>query len=698
MLNGNNGENGAMLDATRPQGGFFDGMPQAAKWLVILANLFGLVMVIWGIKTSLAMNAVSDHALWFDEASLVETYFVKSFWEIATTPPSNGQAAPLLYMWIQKLLVTLFGGSEYVLRIYSVLSYASALFLVAYIMIRILKVKFGFLAAAFVANIPFVLQYSIIAKSYMSEAPWMLIVLIIYDWYRRESKHRLMLAATMLMICIAISNSACFMIGGCIAVDFLAGVFKRDRQQIKNAIYMGLLICAFFALYFLLFLQHDNFQKMRRDYGSPEWARFFDLIPTSKAALAHDHKLLKDIMNKVQPQMIVVVLCVLSLFLSLIENNKLILSIFFGFLVMLFASYIAMWPVISRMWIYAYPIIGILAFYSIDRIIFGFQVTRKHENSLTAFVKCTMTVVIALFLVFSNHGIRYYQNREHVYWWGQESSKLLEYVQNHIKDNEKVYVWITSRASIKFKIGFNTNRIGNVKSDNVLWSTLPWHVTPARAKVDAETINKARRCWIITSHKHDHQWNPFKTELEKLGILSLAYTFHNTNLYFFTSNDLSESMIEYNVSKPPFSSQYQLKDLKFVSRTGSRFLAYGPFITLPPGGYTLTFHYADTTKEKDKVIGYVDFLAKGIRMIRGQNRSEYSRDILSGETSVSVEFILGQPTEKAEFRMFTTVPGITFKSVTIRRRRHAEKDEEMAPEYADAKRRFDNAARRAPLT
>ena len=692
MLDGNAGENGAMLDATNPQGGFFDGMSGAAKWLVILANLLGLVMILWGIKTSFAMNAVRDHTLWLDEASLVENYFVKSFWEIATTTPSNNQAAPLLYMWIQKLLIMLFGGSEYVLRIYSVLSYALTLFLVAYIMIRILNLKFGFLTAAFVANIPYVLKYSIIAKSYMSEAAWMLIVLIIFNWYRYEPVRRLILTAIMLMICIAFSNSACFMIGGCMAVDFLAGIFKHDLKQIKNSIYMGSLICAFFALYYLLFLRLGNVQSMRNYWEN----FFFDLLPTNKGALVHNLKLLNDIMKKVQPQVIVVILCGVSFFVSLIEKNKLILSIFFGFLIMLFASYITMWPVIDRLWIYAYPIIGILFFYSIEKIVFGFRGTSNRTNSMTSFLKYLVAVVVISFLIYSNNGIRHYQNHERVYWPGEESAKLVEYVQNHIKGDEMVYVWVECRAAVKYKIGYNTNRIGNMTKDNILWSSVPWGpVNPKRTKIDAETIDKAGRCWIITSHRNDHRWNPLKTELEKLGFLCIAYSFYNTNLYYYTSNKLTESISELMGSRPPFSSKYQLKGQDFVSGTGSRFLAYGPYMTLPPGAYTLTFYYTDTMKEKGKVIGYVDFLSKSIH--RGGGRSVYSSDIRSGETSASVEFMLAQPAERAEFRMFTTVPGVTFKSVTVRRRKAVNDEEMPMPGFFDAKRRFDNVAKRARI-
>ena len=125
--------------------------------------------IIWGfLLLGIAVRAVRFllcFPLWPDEAYLAHNYLDRGYFDLLK-PLDFIQIAPILYLWVQKTFVNLFGFSEYSLRLYSLLCGVASLFVFRYLAGRLLRGTALVLAfAVFAVAYPLV-RYSGEAKPY----------------------------------------------------------------------------------------------------------------------------------------------------------------------------------------------------------------------------------------------------------------------------------------------------------------------------------------------------------------------------------------------------------------------------------------------------------------------------------------------------------------------------------------------------
>ena len=149
------------------------------------ADIFGILVILSGIGVSIYMNTVG-RSLWLDEAYLVSSLKNRSLFQLTASPLDYIQSAPIIYLYIVKILMMIFGDSEGVLRLFSIISYGAAMVLTYYASKRLFRCKYPILCAAFVANIDFLLRYSNVLKPYVSEGVWVLLVFIVYYLYQEK--------------------------------------------------------------------------------------------------------------------------------------------------------------------------------------------------------------------------------------------------------------------------------------------------------------------------------------------------------------------------------------------------------------------------------------------------------------------------------------------------------------------------------
>ncbi|HEY2584405.1 MAG TPA: glycosyltransferase family 39 protein [Tepidisphaeraceae bacterium] len=87
---------------------------QRARRILLWLMLLGAALRI--------LRYLADRSLWLDEAYLANSILTYSFKQLLTRPLMHWQAAPAGFLLLQKLAVTLFGGSEYALRIVPLLA------------------------------------------------------------------------------------------------------------------------------------------------------------------------------------------------------------------------------------------------------------------------------------------------------------------------------------------------------------------------------------------------------------------------------------------------------------------------------------------------------------------------------------------------------------------------------------------------
>lgn len=496
------------------------------------ADIFGLCIIFAGIAVSIFMNLVG-RSLWLDEAMLAYSFSERSLWELTSGIFEWEQSAPVLYLYPVKLLTLVFGNTEFVLRSFSVLSYVVVLFLSGYAAKKLFRIKYPILAAAFLANMNFMLNYSNQFKQYMSECIWVLLVLLVYYFYKEKGLAwwKMTLA---FMVFIWGANPACFFIGGILVYEFICGLVKlgvlprfraasgeaaaEGRLLVRNSIFTGVGIGISFICYYFYWLRGTATSSVMQDY----WQNAdFPLIPTSIADLKLAQAFVYEIFITFREARVFMVALVLAALVIGIfwEKNRYCTVIALGFFVTLFASYIHMFPIADRLWCFSFPLFTILAFYAIDKMAAG---SRKAE-------------LAALFLMFTlmltNNGILVYRHAENVYWTGEEANAPIAYVQENIRDDEKVYVYYHSIPVVKYRIGYETDRIGDVTADNIMWGT----DTPDKeeAQNDIEKVLQTDKCYILASHAPAERINPLLDAAKTEGNLEVVMNEHETPLYYY---------------------------------------------------------------------------------------------------------------------------------------------------------------------
>lgn len=498
-----------------------------------LVNLLGLLIVCAGIGVSIFMNCVG-RSLWLDEAMLAYSFSERSFWTLTKGIFEWDQNAPVLYLYLAKLITLIFGNTEFVLRSVSIMAYVGVLILSYVVSKRLFRIKYPMLVSAFLANMNFMLKYSNVFKQYLSECIWVLLVLLVYYYYK-EKQLAWWKMALAFMIFIWGANPACFFIGGVLLYEFLYGLAqieaskkKKDHGKeqrkaglfmVKNSICTGVGIGISFVLYYFYWLRGTATSGTMQSY----WSNAdFPLIPTSIADIKMAQAMIYEIFITFREARVFMVAFVTAALVIGIfwEKNRYCIVTALGFLVTLFASYIHMFPVADRLWCFSFPIFTILSFYAIDKM----AVSNKKAELVAVFLMFT--------LMLTNNGILVYRHAENVYWEGEEANGPIAYVQEHVTENEKVYVYYQSIPVTRYKIGYDTDRIGEVSKDNIIWATDT--LDKEKAQGDIEKVLGEERCYILASHAPAERINPLLDAARENGNLEIVMNDYDTPLYYYS--------------------------------------------------------------------------------------------------------------------------------------------------------------------
>jgi hypothetical protein len=111
----------------------------------------------------------ANTAMWLDEVAVARNILDRSLWDLLTLPLAYDQTAPKGFLLVEKIAVSFFGGSDYVLRFFPLVSSLVALVVFWRIVIRWLDRFAGLVALAlFATAVPYVVFASQV-KQYSSD-------------------------------------------------------------------------------------------------------------------------------------------------------------------------------------------------------------------------------------------------------------------------------------------------------------------------------------------------------------------------------------------------------------------------------------------------------------------------------------------------------------------------------------------------
>jgi hypothetical protein len=222
----------------------------ATAWLAWMRRRWDLshFLVLVGLALRLYHYA-RNPAMWHDEAAAVLNVLDKTFRELLG-PLEYAEAAPPLFLWLEKLVVLTLGDGTYALRLLPFLASCAALMLFAWLARQVLRPRAVAWAVLIFACNDHLLWHACEAKPYSFDVLAAVCVAALY-WHSRAWPlyRRLLIQALLVPIFVFLSYPACFLYGG-VLVAFLPTVWRS--KQISAWLSYGFFAASVFTSFGLL--------------------------------------------------------------------------------------------------------------------------------------------------------------------------------------------------------------------------------------------------------------------------------------------------------------------------------------------------------------------------------------------------------------------------------------------------------------
>ncbi|MDO4198872.1 MAG: glycosyltransferase family 39 protein [Erysipelotrichaceae bacterium] len=502
-----------------------------------IINVIFFLITIAGIGVSIYMNYV-DRSIWGDEASLADSFTNRNLITLCLSELENLQTAPVVWLYFEKILTLIFGNSTIVIRWGSTLFFAGAVLLMYLIGRNVFKSQYPFAYSAFVANIPYLLKYSNEFKPYIAEAFFVLLAFYLFYLYK-EDKIKLPVLCISWSFLIWCGNPCCFVEGGLILSEIIYSFFEKDYKKIRNIIIAGISIVASFIVYYFFWLKATATSFGMQYY----WENSsFPLIPTSLSDLLTIKNLVHLVFRQFKNiELSVLVLTFLSFVYFIWKKNRLIIGLYLGFAVALFASYINMFPVTARLWCFFYPLVALIILYFIESFISGIDYSYRH----------IVLVFCMAYLICSMNGIVTYSNKDNVYRADEEIKFEIDYLKENIKEDEKIYLYNTSVGVWEYINGYGNTSFGGY-DDNVVFGTVYFNndydalARKYNYQEELKDMLEYEKMYIVIVHYYDNRIQYLIPALYESGYVSLVSYEYETPLLYYCKN-IEDTKTDYSL-------------------------------------------------------------------------------------------------------------------------------------------------------
>ncbi|MCL1947663.1 MAG: hypothetical protein FWF51_11040 [Chitinivibrionia bacterium] len=395
---------------------------------------------------------IKCRSLWLDEAFLAESIVSRNWLELLASPLSNNQSAPVLYVIAVKAICSLFGYSEFSLRIFSLFAFIGLLICETIFMKKVFNFSNKKIAFVVVmtALLPSYIWYSNELKPYMSDALFAVLTILLYFYYT-QNKIKLPILTALYVLILGFSSPAIFFIGGVLFSEFLVAVFNKNKKNIICISLSGIVILAIFGLYYHWWLSPaSESMKIYWDNYAARISIINRIIDIFKNEGNSDSKIV----------WLFVPFALLGFYSLIRQKHKITYSIGLSMFFVFLASAIGKWPLSGRLWLFL-PVI-VLIFTPIGLYFIYDKIKYKKITEIVGLF--ILSVIIVCSMVYCAQYVG-----DKCYFHKQEVNPLIHYVQENIKEDEKLYVYPRAKFAFNYKNGYGSTKIGNVAKDNIIF-------------------------------------------------------------------------------------------------------------------------------------------------------------------------------------------------------------------------------------
>ncbi|MCR5024381.1 MAG: glycosyltransferase family 39 protein [Lachnospiraceae bacterium] len=482
-----------------------------------IVHIIGAVFIIAGIAVAIYMQMV-NRSLNLDESSLAYTVYKRNLFNLCASLPDRNQSAPVGYLYFVKFLTIPFGIGERVLRFPSFLSYILTIILTYFYGKRAVSLKYPLIASALTAVNIVVLKYSNSFKPYEMDCVCVLLVLI-FAWIYEEKKISFIHRTVFYCVIIWFSNPSAFFIGGVLAYEFIYIMIKKEYFKLKGLFITGAGIAISFSAYYLFWLRITaNGDHMQNYWEGRNWP----FIPMGLSDVKKMHDLIWVLMQDMGSSWkICIILTFLSLAVCIIDRNKWIIRIYLSYAIAMFASWLNMFPVSSRLWLFHFPMMALLICYTIEKVFL---------LSKIQWIRTAGVLLFTVLLIFDS-GVGKYSVRENIFDARQQPEGEYRYILSHIKENDRVYVFDYAAGTFEYLNGYGNNSIGGYEDNLLFWNNYTYE--DGMGREDFDQLSETGNAYIAISHASKKNIAPLLYFAENSGNLDLVSYEHETPLYYY---------------------------------------------------------------------------------------------------------------------------------------------------------------------
>ena len=465
-----------------------------------------LILLIFGVLVRLRLY-LSNRSLWYDEASLAINIVDRSYAELLN-PLDYNQAAPPLFLWLEKLAVQLLGNNEYALRLFPLVSSIIALGLFYKLAIRFTSGLAIPIAIALFASLKYTVYYSVEAKPYAADLMVALILFFLLRAYSRPNlpSKQIIFLSLIGAVSIWISYPSIFILSGVELIFLLSIPFSKLPKILLNRspIYTSWLL-SFVGLYLATIVP-----TMTNDALVSSWSpRYpdspFDIIWLLDALGRFFHNPLGFWSITDGIGIIAFITGCIALYRQK-KFNLLLLSM--PIVMTIVASYLHKYPFRERLILFLVPFALIII---AEGIVFWLTQFRSRYRYLFP-VGCLVAIsLLSPPLIISSQAII---NPSHFHF--DHIRPAIEYIKSNQQPEDVIYVF--PRAQGQFL--YYASRYG-FSPENYIWGTqkLPDKDSPNQKQYleEISQLKGKQRIWFLLSRTKSFQEEGFLQDLQYLG-------------------------------------------------------------------------------------------------------------------------------------------------------------------------------------
>lgn len=432
---------------------------ETKKWSNLLKYLSFLFMF-GGIVLRLSQY-LNNRSFWFDEVSLALNIVERSYGELIQTLDYN-QAAPLGFLWIEKLATQILGENEYAMRLFPLISGIVALFAFYELVRRYSSTFAAPVAIALFAFGRYTLYYATELKQYSSDVAIVLILCLSLIPIRRQllKTQQIIWLSLLGGLSIWFSHPVIFVLAGLECAYLITSSSKQRRRIVINRIAIYLTWVVSFGLFY--FVTITNTMK-NADLASSWESRypdsFFDIIWAFDALGRFFYKPMgfygiTDAVGAV----VFVVGCVACYRFS----RDTFIAMIAPFVATLIASYLHKYPFRERLVLFLAPLAMLLVAEGLVFLLAKFRQRSKY-SWITGSIGLLFSG--ALLIPTLSHSSQFLSAPE----FRQEMRQAVEYVAAHNQPGDSIYVYYkASPAFIYYAREFDDLKQDYILGDSAL--------------------------------------------------------------------------------------------------------------------------------------------------------------------------------------------------------------------------------------